>query len=64
MVDEVRLLIYRVVLGNGKRLLDGQSMPSAFKLFSSTTSHRGVIISKYQLSDDLKTASFEMENNS
>ncbi len=36
LVDELWLLIYPVVLGKGKRLFDGQSVPSAFKLVSST----------------------------
>ncbi|KAB2752533.1 dihydrofolate reductase family protein [Brucella anthropi] len=64
LVDELRLLIYPVILGKGKRLFDGQSVPSAFKLVSSTTSPSGVIIANYQRSGELKTGSFAMDHPS
>ena len=37
VVDELRLLVYPVVLGEGKRLFDGGALASSFRLAESTT---------------------------
>jgi RibD C-terminal domain len=45
LVDEYRLLIHPVVLGNGKRLFADGTTPTAFTLIDTTTTSRGVVSS-------------------
>ena len=61
LVDEMRLLTYPVLLGQGKRLFDGNAQPAAFRLASSTTSPAGVIIARYVRAGEVKTGSFDPE---
>src|SRR5664279_2087950 len=44
LVDELRLKIYPVTLGKGKKLFDIGTIPAAFKLTESTVTSTGVII--------------------
>lgn len=55
LVDELRLLIYPVVLGAGKRLFAANAFPSAFKLTESLTTPSGVIIASYKRGGEVKT---------
>jgi len=64
LIDELRLLIFPVVIGNGKRLFGQGTVPSGLKLMDSKTSSTGVIIAIYAPGGDLKTGSFELENPS
>jgi len=59
VVDELRLLIYPVLLGNGKRLFDGRAHPAAFRLAGSRTTPTGVIVSRYERDGDVRTGSFD-----
>ena len=61
LVDELRLLIYPLVLGAGKRLFDGGAAPAAFRLTRSTTSASGVIVATYERSGEITSGSFAME---
>lgn len=47
LVDELRLLVYPVLLGRGKRLFDDCTRASAFRLEDTRTSASGVLISHY-----------------
>lgn len=47
LVDEFRLLIFPVVLGTGKRLFGGGTVPRALALTASSTSKSGVMINTY-----------------
>src|SRR5262245_34774304 len=47
LVDELRLLIYPVVLGRGKRLFGDNAQASAFTLAHSTSTPGGVLITRY-----------------
>jgi dihydrofolate reductase len=47
LVDELRLLIYPVLLGRGKRLFDDHTQASAFRLEKSRTTPAGVLITRY-----------------
>ena len=58
LVDELRLLVYPVLLGRGKRLFDGQAQPSAFRLLESSTSPTGVLINRYLRDGEVRTGSF------
>jgi dihydrofolate reductase len=48
LVDELRLMVYPVVLGTGKRLFDGTSDKKPFRLVDSKTVGDGVLILVYQ----------------
>lgn len=58
LVDEVRLLVYPVVLGKGKRLFVGGAAPSAFKLVTSSVSPGGVLALVYERSGEVQLGSF------
>jgi len=58
LIDELHLLIFPVVIGNGKRLFGEGTNPSGFKLVDSKTSSTGVIIATYEHSGELETGTF------
>ena len=59
LVDELRLLVYPVLLGRGKRLFDDHTRASAFRLEASKTSSTGVLITRYAREGEVRTGSFE-----
>lgn len=61
LVDELRLITFPLVLGKGKRLFGSGSLPSAFKLVSSSTSTNGAVVSRYERAGEVATASFEFD---
>ncbi|MDF2693790.1 MAG: hypothetical protein K0S65_2173 [Labilithrix sp.] len=61
LVDELRLLIYPLVLGKGKRLFTSAAIPGAFALTKSVVSPSGVIITTYERAGAVKTGSFALE---
>jgi dihydrofolate reductase len=62
LIDELRLLIFPLVLGKGKRLFGDGATPAAFRLAKSTISPSGVLIASYQRAGAIETGSFAMEN--
>ncbi len=58
LVDELRLMIYPVVLGRGKRLFDDNAQPSAFTVTHSTRTASGVLIARYARSGEVRTGTF------
>src|SRR5262245_14914881 len=58
LVDGLRLLIYPIVLGGGKRLFAEGTVPRAFTLKESTTSPSGVVMVRYERSGDVTLGSF------
>jgi len=48
LVDEYRLFIHPVVLGNGKRLFESGTAPAALKLIGTKTTSRGVVVHVYE----------------
>jgi len=58
LVDELRVLVYPVLLGRGKRLFDDHTQPSAFRLDASKTSSTGVLITHYVRDGEVRTGSF------
>ncbi|QSX77943.1 dihydrofolate reductase family protein [Agrilutibacter solisilvae] len=58
LVDELRLLVYPVLLGRGKRLFDDGAQASAFRLAESKTSSKGVLVTRYVRDGDVRTGSF------
>jgi dihydrofolate reductase len=55
LVDELRLKIHPLTLGNGKKLFDNGTIPAAFKLIESLITPGGVIIAHYTQAGDVKT---------
>jgi dihydrofolate reductase len=55
LVDELRLKIYPLTLGKGKKLFDVGTIPAAFKLTDSMVTSKGVIIANYKRAGKVKT---------
>lgn len=55
LADELRLKIYPVVLGEGKKLFDNGSMPAAFTLTESHVTTKGVILANYKRAGEIVT---------
>jgi dihydrofolate reductase len=63
LVDEFSVWIFPLVLGKGKRLFDGGTVPAGFDLASSQTSSSGVIMATYRSGADIKYGSFAAESS-
>ena len=59
LVDELQLVIYPVILARGKRLFDDNAQAAAFTLAHSTSAASGVLITRYVLSGEVRTGTFE-----
>ncbi len=55
LVDELRLKIYPLTLGKGKKLFDGGAAPAAFTLTESLVTPTGVMIANYKRGGEVKT---------
>ena len=55
LVDELCLKIYPLTLGEGKKLFDNGTMPTAFTLAASSITPSGVIIANYRRAGKVKT---------
>lgn len=58
LIDELRLMVFPVVLGRGKRWFDTGSRPSAFALETTQTSNTGVVTGVYRRNGEIQTGSF------
>lgn len=58
LVDELRLKVFPVTLGMGKRLFGDGTMPASFKLIECKASLKGVIVANYVRAGEVKTGSF------
>jgi len=61
LVDELRLLIYPIALGRGKRLFGAGAQPAAFRLVRSVAAPSGVVIATYERAGAVETGSFALE---
>jgi len=59
LVDELRLMVFPVLLGHGKRLFGDDAEASAFTLAYTITTPEGVLITRYVRSGEVRTGSFE-----
>jgi dihydrofolate reductase len=59
LIDEMRLLTYPVLLGQGKRLFGDDAQPAAFRLTHTLSTAKGVLINRYLRDGDVRTGSFE-----
>jgi dihydrofolate reductase len=58
LVDELRLRIFPVTIGSGKRLFAEGTIPAAFELLDSQALPSGVILANYKRAGDIQTGSF------
>ena len=58
LVDEMRLRIYPITLGKGKKLFAEGTIPAAFKLEYSKVTPNGIIVATYKREGEVKTGSF------
>ena len=61
LVDEYRLWVFPVVLGEGKRLFATGAVPAALKLVDTKTSSTGVAIHTYERAGAVQCGSFEVD---
>lgn len=59
LVDELRLKIYPLTLGKGKKLFDEGTIPAAFTLTDSLVTPAGVIFADYKRAGKVKTGTFK-----
>ncbi|MGH8147406.1 MAG: dihydrofolate reductase family protein [Rhodanobacteraceae bacterium] len=59
LVDELRLLVYPILLGRGKRLFDERMQASAFRLETSKATSSGVLVNRYARAGEVRAGSFE-----
>jgi dihydrofolate reductase len=64
LIDELRLQIYPVTLGSGKRLFGSGTRPVAFRLTRWVASPSGVLIATYERAGDVGTGSFALDTPS
>jgi dihydrofolate reductase len=58
LVDELRVLVFPVLVGPGKRLFGDGTAPRGLRLLESKVSGTGVVMSRYAAEGDLRTGSF------
>ena len=61
LVDELRLLVYPVTLGAGKRLFGAGARPAAFRLTRSVAASSGVLVATYERAGDVRPGSLALE---
>jgi dihydrofolate reductase len=57
LVDELRLIVFPVVLGQGKRLFGDGAIPRTWRLTSSSTTPSGAVMVAYERVGDVVTGS-------
>jgi dihydrofolate reductase len=61
LVDELRIMIFPVVRGTGKRLFGDGAVPAGLKLTDSSVSSTGVVTATYRREGDIAYGSFALE---
>ncbi len=59
LADELRLMTYPLILGEGKKVFAEGAAPRAFELVESKTGSSGVIIAWYKRAGEVKTGTIE-----
>jgi dihydrofolate reductase len=60
LVDELRLKIYPLILGEGKKLFENGAIPAAFTLTESQVTSKGVILANYKRAGEVVTGDIEV----
>jgi dihydrofolate reductase len=58
LIDRLILMIFPLVLGEGKRIFDGSQMPGALKLVDHSVSDKGVVFLSYEPGGEVPTGTF------
>jgi dihydrofolate reductase len=61
LVDELRLIVFPVTVGGGKRLFGDGTVPGTWRLTSSSATSSGGLIATYQRAGELVTGEFTPE---
>jgi dihydrofolate reductase len=61
LVDELRVITYPIVIGEGKRLFGDGAVPRAWRLLSSTSTPSGAIVAAYEWTGDLGVGEFTLD---
>ena len=61
LIDELRLMIFPVVLGTGKRLFGEGTTPGNLKLVGSAVATTGVIVARYERAGAIHYGSFALD---
>jgi len=61
LVDELHLLVFPVLIGSGKRLFSGGTVPAGLRLEETATTPRGVVVSRYVRDGKLEQGSLGPE---
>jgi dihydrofolate reductase len=64
LIDEFRLKIFPLMLGKGKRLFEGGTVPVGLKVTSSQVLSSGVIVATYRPGTEIKYGSFAAQRPS
>ena len=59
LIDQLVLITFPVVLGEGKSIFDGSEKPTGLKLADSHVTDKGVVIATYEPAGDVPTGTFE-----
>lgn len=62
LIDEFWLWTFPLVLGEGKRLFEGGTVPAALELTSAETSSTGVQLLRYERAGEIDHSSFVLDN--
>jgi dihydrofolate reductase len=63
LVDELRLIVFPVVLGEGKRLFGEGAIPRTWRLMTTSTSSTGALILSYERVGEVETGSVGPEHD-
>jgi dihydrofolate reductase len=61
LIDEYRVWVFPLLLGNGKRLFAEGAVPAGLRLADSKVSSTGVIMTSYERAGDVETGSFALD---
>ncbi|GAA4732152.1 dihydrofolate reductase family protein [Modestobacter marinus] len=61
LVDELRLVVFPVLLGTGRKLFADGTVPRAWRLSSSSVSSTGAVLLSYQRVGEVRTGSFQLD---
>jgi dihydrofolate reductase len=59
LIDQLVLMTFPALLGEGKRIFDGSEEPGALKLVNHAVSNKGVVFATYEPAGEVQTGSLE-----